>query len=72
MDAAAGAAAMVTSPVPGDDLRLEKIRAALRAYRAFTRGRSRGSLTWLELSGDIEAFRGRRWARRCCASSSRV
>lgn len=39
-----------------DDPRLEKIRAALRAYRAFTRGRSRGSLTWLELSGDIEAY----------------
>lgn len=42
--------------VSGDDLRPEKIRAALRAYRAFTRGRSRGSLTWLELSGDIEAY----------------
>lgn len=42
--------------VSGDDLRTEKLRAALRAYRAFTRGRSRGSLTWLELSGDIEAY----------------
>lgn len=42
--------------VTGDDLRTEKLRAALRAYRAFTRGRSRGSLTWLELSGDIEAY----------------
>ncbi|MBK8174854.1 MAG: hypothetical protein IPK66_06165 [Rhodospirillales bacterium] len=40
----------------GDDLRIEKLRAALRAYRAFTRGRSRSSLTWLELSGDIEAY----------------
>ena len=42
----------------GDDLRLEKLRAALRAYRAFTRGRSRSSLTWLELAGDIEAYTG--------------
>ena len=56
MDAAAGTAAKVTSPASEGDLRLEKIRAALRAYRAFTRGRSRGSLTWLELSGDIEAY----------------
>ena len=47
---------MSVEAVLGDDLRLEKIRAALRAYRAFTRGRSRGSLTWLELSGDIEAY----------------
>ncbi|MBK8208671.1 MAG: hypothetical protein IPK78_00680 [Rhodospirillales bacterium] len=44
------------APPPADDLRTEKLRAALRAYRAFTRGRSRGSLTWLELSGDIEAY----------------
>lgn len=53
MNAASPAALL---PSAHDDLRLEKIRAALRAYRAFTRGRSRGSLTWLELSGDIEAY----------------
>lgn len=53
MNAASPAALL---PSVHNDLRLEKIRAALRAYRAFTRGRSRGSLTWLELSGDIEAY----------------
>lgn len=42
----------------GDDLRLEKLRAALRACRAFTRGRGGGGLTWLELAGDIEAYTG--------------
>ncbi len=39
-----------------DDWQLDKLRAALRAHRAYTPGRSGPGLTWLELAGDIEAY----------------
>ena len=41
-----------------DEFQLETIKAALRAYRAFSRGRSGRGLTWLEVTGDIEAYTG--------------
>lgn len=39
-----------------DDWQLDKLRAALRAHRAYTPGRSGPGLTWLELCADIEVY----------------